>query len=452
MSQSMSIYSLITKIKQMKHFVKNLITKLVLSNKRKENRRLKAEKQRLKQDLPHTFIVYIAINDPLSYLLLQILPEIQQRFQITLDFNPVLQKNATMFPEMARWNENVLKDAIRLANLYQLQVPATYAAASMNNEQLSQDYSLQLVKFSQQDNFIEQALPLFQDYWQPTVQNNNAVKQYKTDGQNRTDLAKILSKNEQALQNNGHYLSATIFYGGEWYWGLERLHHLEQRLNQLLLPTNPKIQYDKLHQPLQPYNQTTRTSKTVLKCYLSVRSPYSYLGLKRAIELAEYYQIPLELKPVLPMLMRNLPVPKQKSLYIITDVKREADFFGIDFGNIADPLGEGVKRCYALFNYAKTQGKGNQFMLNFMQGVWAKGIRSETDKGMRKIIEKTGLNWQQAKKHLHDQQWHTWAEDNLASLYDMGLWGVPSFKYQDTCVFGQDKLYFIEQAIISGEL
>ena len=435
----------------MKHFIINLITKLILSNKRKENKRVKAEKKRVKQGLPHTFIVYIAINDPLSYLLLQVLPELQHRFQVTFQFKPVLQKNSAMFPEMARWNENVLKDAIRLAKLYQLHAPTTHATASMNNEQLSQDYSLQLVKFSQQDNFIEQALPLFQDYWQPTVQNNNAVNQCKTDGQNRTDLAKILSKNEQALQNNGHYLSATIFYGGEWYWGLERLHHLEQRLNQLLLPTNPKIQYDKLHQPLQPYNQTnvatSISSKKPLTLYFSVRSPYSYIGLKRAIALAEHYQIPLELKPVLPMLMRNLPVPKQKGLYIITDVKREADFFQLDFGHIADPLGQGVERCYALFNYVKAQGKANLFMLNFMQAVWTKGIRSETDKGMQKIIEQTGLNWQEAKTHLNGQQWHTWAEDNLKSLYDIGLWGVPSFQYQDTCVFGQDKLFFIEQAI-----
>lgn len=39
---------------------------------------------------------------------------------------------------------------------------------------------------------------------------------------------------------------------------------------------------------------------------------------------------------------------------------------------------------------------------------------------------------------------------NLAELYGIGLWGVPSFKYGDVKVFGQDRLDCIEQAIVKG--
>ena len=31
----------------------------------------------------------------------------------------------------------------------------------------------------------------------------------------------------------GHYQGGMIYYGGEWYWGLDRLHHLEARLSDL---------------------------------------------------------------------------------------------------------------------------------------------------------------------------------------------------------------------------
>ena len=34
-------------------------------------------------------------------------------------------------------------------------------------------------------------------------------------------------------QKLGHYLGATFFYAGEWYWGIDRLHHLERRLQDL---------------------------------------------------------------------------------------------------------------------------------------------------------------------------------------------------------------------------
>ena len=31
----------------------------------------------------------------------------------------------------------------------------------------------------------------------------------------------------------GHYLGAMFHYGGEWYWGVDRLEHLERRLESL---------------------------------------------------------------------------------------------------------------------------------------------------------------------------------------------------------------------------
>lgn len=31
----------------------------------------------------------------------------------------------------------------------------------------------------------------------------------------------------------GHYSGAMLYYGGEWYWGIDRLHYLEARLETL---------------------------------------------------------------------------------------------------------------------------------------------------------------------------------------------------------------------------
>jgi len=42
------------------------------------------------------------------------------------------------------------------------------------------------------------------------------------------------------------------------------------------------------------------------------------------------------------------------------------------------------------------------------------------------------------------------AKDNLSEMYALGLWGVPSFQYKNTVAFGQDKLFFIEEAIINS--
>jgi len=141
-------------------------------------------------------------------------------------------------------------------------------------------------------------------------------------------------------------------------------------------------------------------------------------------------------------------VPKTKGLYITADVKREADKYGIPFGRIADPLGAGVERCYALFDYAQSHGLGWSFLHSCASGVWAEGILSESDSGLQKLVERAGLNWSQAWPLLSDDSWRLWAQDNLAELYGHNLWGVPSLVYGNTKVFGQDRLERIEQAII----
>ena len=181
--------------------------------------------------------------------------------------------------------------------------------------------------------------------------------------------------------------------------------------------------------------------------YWSARSPYSYLGIIRAVQLSEHYQIPLEIKPVLPMMMRGMFVPQTKKMYIFHDTKREADKLAIPYGFVGDPLGPAVERCYALLAYAQSQGKYIDFLLSFAKGVNSEGIRAETDKGMKKIVERSGLNWQQAKPLLNQSGWKARVDQNLEEMMQQGCWGVPSFCYQQHRFWGQDRLGIIENLI-----
>ena len=188
-------------------------------------------------------------------------------------------------------------------------------------------------------------------------------------------------------------------------------------------------------------------AETALEVFFSIRSPYSYLGLERVIQLAEAWNIPLQLRPVLPMVMRGQSVPGAKKWYIFHDTKREADKLGIPYGFVADPLGPGVERCYALFEYARSLGREIEYMRSYARAVNAEGIRSETDAGLKVIVERAGLEWQKAKTLLNDQSWREWAEVNRKAMYDCGLWGVPSFRYGTISCWGQDRLWIIEEAI-----
>ena len=150
------------------------------------------------------------------------------------------------------------------------------------------------------------------------------------------------------------------------------------------------------------------------------------------------------------MIMRRMQVPKTKGRYILHDVKREADKYGIEFGFVADPLGRGVERCYALYEFAQAAGKGNEFLESYARGVWSEGIRSDTDEGLQLLVERVGLDWYRARALLSDDSWRIWVQQNLAEMYGKDLWGVPSFTYGEVRVFGQDRLDCIERAIVSG--
>ena len=86
--------------------------------------------------------------------------------------------------------------------------------------------------------------------------------------------------------------------------------------------------------------------------------PIQQLVLIGAVRLATETGVELVVRPVLPMVMRGVPVSREKGLYIFTDAAREALESGVAFGRFYDPVGEPVRRCYSLYPWACEQGKG----------------------------------------------------------------------------------------------
>ena len=411
------------------------------------------ERKRKRRQEPHVVTAYLCINDAYSYLLIQVLADFQNRFDVEFDFRCVLNKQEEMYPAPVLWDKNASIDGHYLAELYQLDFPQIAPRASSSRDK---QITAQLLHWELEPGFLDKARKLFQYYWQSNELEIQKI--VNPDIASHTECYQHhLLANENLLKGNGHYLSAMLHYGGEWYWGLDRLQYLEQRLNELGINNQtPVIKYNlgKKHFCQQLSEKAVRDAcdeglnDAPLEMYWSIRSPYSYIALVRAKQLAAYYHVPLVVKPVLPMVMRRMQVPNIKKFYISLDAKREAKQMGLEFGCIADPLGEGVERCYALYEYAQSQGKGVEYLESYARGVWSQGIRSDTDTGLKKIVERAGLKWQEAQTLLADNTWRSWAQNNLAQLYGEDMWGVPSFKYQDTKVFGQDRINCLERAIV----
>ena len=163
--------------------------------------------------------------------------------------------------------------------------------------------------------------------------------------------------------------------------------------------------------------------------------------------LAEAYGAELKIHMVLPMVMRGLPVNPAKKKYIPFDTAREARRLGVAFGKIMDPVGKPVERGYSLIPWAREQGKDYDFVNAFLTSVWSEGVDAGSDSGLRKIVERAGLDWSEAKGILGNEDWRAIEKTNRLEMMERGIWGVPSFRVGDTITWGQDRLWVIEHAL-----
>lgn len=366
------------------HIVPNIAESL-LGEKRVYKQRAKFERNRKLNDEAHKVEFFHDPSDPYSQLLEKVLPRFAENYKIELITHLVSPPDDAAAPERNKLIEYSKMDAMRLAKKAG-------------------------IEFEVQDR--------------PPATNT------------------IVSDTRR--EKLGHYLGGTLYYGGEWYWGLDRLHYLEERLAQLGARKNG-VQGLIYEPPTTP--EGSGNTGAELHWYLSFRSPYTAIVRDRIKALADAYGAELKLRFVLPMVMRGLPVPPNKKKYIPFDTAREARRLGVPFGRIMDPVGRPVELGYSLLPWAREQGRGYEFVNAFLSSVWSEGIDAGSHKGLQKIVQRAGLNWSEAKEIVGNEDWRAEAEANRLEMMERGIWGVPSFRVGDTVTWGQDRLWVIEHAL-----
>ena len=381
-------------------------------------------------------------DDPYSHLCVQVLERLAHNYDIALTPHLVNPPQDSAAPERTRLAHWSLRDAGTLAQAYGLQAPPPEAGGLP--VAAVQAAEAALVDALDQDTFITHAASISADLWQGKTRS--AL------GASTPRVAECKAQGDALRQRCGHYLGGTFYYGGEWYWGLDRLHFLEERLRAegLCRQTDTPLIAPVHEVALAPLQGQRPTPGTTLDYFCSFRSPYTYLALPRLRALAAHYGAELRVRFVLPMVMRGLPVPVEKRLYIVSDVAREAQRLGMPFGNAVDPVGTPVERGYALLHRAMALGQGVEFAASFLQGVWADGLDAGTDAGLNTIAARAGFDAAWVQQALHNTDWQAVAAANREELLALDLWGVPSFRVNELPgQWGQDRLWVIEQALRS---
>ncbi|MDO9336464.1 MAG: DsbA family protein [Caulobacter sp.] len=373
-------------------------------------------------------------EDPYSHLAVQLLPRLAASYDVAIQVFLVPAPIESAAPDRERLAGWSLRDAARLAAAHHLSLPADARQPTAGQTAIAEQA---LAAALEATDFGARALAIGEALWRG---DDRALERFPL-----APAADALARGEARRQELGHYLGATFHHGEMWFWGPDRLHYLE---DQLAAHRRPGAQT--VARLMQEGAAPEVRSPVTLDFFASFRSPYTWLAARRVRELAERHGATLRLKPVLPMVMRGLPVPREKQVYIVRDCWREAMRQGIAFGRMVDPVGLGVERGMGVLGQAMKLGKGMAFAESFLGGAFSEAIDATTDDGLWAMAERAGLSQGDVAAGLADDSWREVAEANRLEMLDLGLWGVPSFRVADLPGhWGQDRLWAVEQDLVS---
>ena len=422
---------------------------VILSRRYRSSRRLFAELRRMVSFRDHVVSVFLQIDDPYSYLLSHYLPQLGAQYEdIELRYYLCQALRHEFVPAPDMLAEYSVMECKLLAKEFGVPFLDKGDAPVVEHRRALLDF---LAEEQAEENFGETFGQALSAYWRGDPEGVARLLGRKQPERPETNI--LVSQNQLLLKKLGHYNTATMHYAGEWYWGVDRLHYLTSRLDALGLNLwgEPNAELASLQQAKQlslpAAVPAAAESLPVLEMFYSFRSPYSYLALTRTFEIADAFGLKLEVRPVLPMVMRGMAVPKKKLLYIARDACREAERLEIPFGKMSDPVGRGAERCIAAFYYAKSQGRERDFLLAAGKAIWFEGIDVAEDEGMEHVAERAGLFWPDVKDALTLDDWRQGAEENRKVMTEAGVWGVPSFKIGELALWGQDRDWLLARMI-----
>ncbi len=433
-------------------------------------RRLDAARRELVRRLrgaPHEIELFHQVDDPYSQLALAAIPRLAERYAVRFRFRLVYPTDRLYAPEPELLAAYARRDCAWVAPHYGLEFPADApppeAAAVRRNERW-------LAGRLGQASFVDDALAAGRALWGRDPEAGAQRGRIEADlhegrAASERETERVLAEGNALRARRRHYSGGMFWYAGDWYWGVDRLYHLERRLIALGAARTDSAASGTnaaglsqvglcFPRPALDPGPIQNDGRLRLEIFPSLRSPYTAIIFEKSLALAREAGIPVVLRPVMPMVMRGVPAPAAKGVYIMLDAKREAEALGVPFGNMYDPIGRAVLRGFSLWPFARERGREAEYISSFLRAAFVEGRPTGTDEGLARVVERAGLSWQEARPFVDSPTFRDELEANRKVLYDeLGLWGVPSFRLSgpegepDLCVWGQDRLWLVAAEI-----
>ena len=407
--------------------------------------RSKAEAARKEENRPHEVFYFHKVDDPYSHLTIQCFKKFQSSFDILLKPILVGEENNEAVHEPSLYGAYCINDVRRIAPFYNIDFTATeYPAREMVEKANS------ILTAVTAEKFFEIAIKVSDALWKgdENILDGLSSSYFST----KREIKQHLTQGNKIRDSKGYYFGSAFYYEKELYWGVDRLSHLENRLSELGAKhphANESICSLELKAPMHFASDT----KVNLYYYPSLNSPYTFVSTKRVRQIMKDYPVNLITKPVLPMLMRMMTIPKFKAKYIISDAAREGRKHGHEMKSIYSPIGKPARKSYSLFPIIDKAGKGFEYIEALLKASFQDGINIGDEGFLKDLVTDLGLDWTIIKKDLNTKHWKKILNENVDDMYTGNCWGVPSFKITDLdgsnpfYVWGQDRMWLLKEEI-----
>lgn len=190
--------------------------------------------------------------------------------------------------------------------------------------------------------------------------------------------------------------------------------------------------------------------------YLSLQSPWTYLGHQRLSELAERHGArvvlhPLNLGIVFPA-TGGLPLPKRapaRRFYRLVELHRWSDYLSLPLNLEPShfPADEKLAAAMVLAQQERDPAAALRLAGAVLRAVWAE----ERDIGARDTLltlaARLDLDGTALLEAAADPRFAEHVDQDSKAAVARGVFGVPTYVFRDELFWGQDRLDFLDRAL-----
>lgn len=199
--------------------------------------------------------------------------------------------------------------------------------------------------------------------------------------------------------------------------------------------------------------------KKSIDYYVSLVSPWTYLGHDRLVQLAEKHQTPIQIFPVnLGAVFSStggLPLPKrspERQAYRLQELSRWRDFLGIELTVQPKyfPANDNLALRLVISQREQDAEKAVKLGGAILRATWAEERNVADPDTLRDILNEQQCDVDQLFSLAESDEVEAMLGTDTQSAIDRGVFGAPSYCYADEIFWGQDRLEFLARKLEAG--